>query len=381
MLAALSLALCAGVSPLAQSAPALTAVSVPGRTEARITGAQPDALVAFVLGLEPASIPLPGGALLGVSPPTIAGVAFADALGHGALASVFPTTAARGLSFFGQGVVFAPAEPTPIAPLLVTPVRALRVPALDEPVDLVVLFGQSNAEGGAPRTGLPASLVGPLPALRTWNDAAGAWQALEAGVNNALFAGGMWVGPEMGIAEAAAAAPRPLWLVKLALYSTTLGPNPGPWNEWGANAGELYAELLRRIDAAAAGARSLGLAPRVRLVCMMQGESDALDPVLAASYARYLDQFVRRMRADLAARGLDAGTAVPFRIGLVSSQLITAGFVSIPAVRAAQQQVAAALPACTVIDTSGLPLEPDGVHFSLPGVLQLGRAFVAPTPQ
>jgi hypothetical protein len=378
---ALWLGLCAGVSASAQSLPELSAVAVPGRTEARITRAAPDALVALVLGLETASIPLPGGAVLGVTPSVVAGVGFADPLGHSVLGGALPITTGRGLTFFSQGVVFAPQQPAPVAPLQVTPLRALHMPALGEPIDLIVLFGQSNAEGGAPRAGLQEHLVGPLPMVRMWNDAMGAWQALEAGVNNTLFAGGVWAGPEMGIGEAMASAGRPLWLVKLALYATTLGPSPGPWNEWGVTAGELYPELLRRIDAAAAAARSLGLAPNVRLVCMMQGESDALDAGLAASYSRHLDRFVRQLRVDLAARALDGDTVVPFRIGLVSPHLAAAGFPFLTEVRLAQQRIAATVPACTAIETSGLPLQPDGVHFSLPGVLQLGRCFVAPMPQ
>ena len=378
---ALLLGLCAGVAASAQSLPELSAVAVPGRTEARITRAAPDALVALVLGLETASIPLPGGALLGVTPSVIAGVGFADPLGHSVLGGTLPIAAGRGLLFFSQAVVFAPQQPAPVTPLQVTPLRALHMPAVGEPIDIVVLFGQSNAEGGAPRSGLQEHLVGPLPKVRMWNDATGAWQALEAGVNNTLFAGGLWAGPEMGIGETMAAAGRPLWLVKFGLYATSLGPSPGPWSEWGAHAGELYPELLRRIDNAAAAARALGLLPNVRLVCMMQGESDALDARLAASYSRYLDQFVQQLRIDLAARNLDGDTVVPFRIGLVSPHLVAAGFPHIPEVRVAQQQVAATLPACMVIETSGLPLQPDGVHFSLPGVLQLGRSFVAPTPQ
>ena len=177
-----------------------------------------------------------------------------------------------------------------------------------------------------------------------------------------------------------AEAERPVWLIKLALFHATLGPSPGPWSEWGAHGGELYAELLRRIDAAAAGARSLGLAPRVRLVCMMQGESDALDPALAAVYGRYLEELVRQLRSDLVVRELADVVPVPFRIGLVNPHLSLLGFPAVAAVREAQQRVAQVAPSCVAIETAGLPLQPDGVHFSVAGTLWLGRAFVTPLP-
>ena len=43
--------------------------------------------------------------------------------------------------------------------------------------------------------------------------------------------------------------------------------------------------------------------------------------------------------------------------------------------RDAQRVVAQTLPACAVVETRGLSLQSDGVHFDTAGVMALGEAF------
>ena len=374
----LSLVVVGIVLPLAaQSVPHLDAAVVPGRLDTRITRCAPGALAALVLGFVPAALPLPGGAVLGVDPVCVVGLTFADAVGTAVIGLQFPPGQGAGMQFLGAGLTYDVQRPleAPLA-LQVTPARSLRMPAVGDAADLVVLFGQSNAEGSAALTELPVALRGPLPNLRIWNDVAAAWQPVEAGYNNQLFPLVPRVGPEMGMAEAAALLPSPTWLVKFAVAQSSLGPTPGPWSEWGAAAGELLPELLRRITVASAALRSVGLVPNVRLVAMMQGESDALDPALAQAYAGHLADLVVALRAELATRGLVGADPVQFRFGLVAPHLEQLGFVATAAVRAAQQAVAASLPDCATVETAALALQPDQVHFALGGLLALGRAFL-----
>jgi len=355
--------------------PELRAAVVPGSTEAVVTNVVPGALVALVLGVQPATVALPGGAQLDVLPAVVGAFAVADAAGRAHLGVRFPIGAGAGASFFAQAVALDPQQPFGTAAALrTTPCRALRVPAIGEAIDIVVLFGQSNAAGYAPAAELPAAFGGAWPQLRTWNELDNGWQALTAGVNNQTLPGVPQVGPEFGLVEAFAGNTSPVWLVKFAAGSTSLGPTPGPWSEWGCDAGELYAELLRRVDRACADARRLGLTPRVRGLCMMQGESDAVDAELAGGYAARLRMLVQRLRADLQARDVAAGQ-VPFVLGLIDPLLTRAGFPFVDAVRVAQQQVAAELPDCAVVETAAFALQGDGVHFAVPGVLALGRAF------
>jgi hypothetical protein len=354
----------------------LHVVAVPDRLDARVSDAAPMALVAVVLGLEATTTPLPGGGSLGLLPIAVAALAIADAAGVATATLGFPVGHAAGLELLAQAVAFDVSLTIGVPGALVaTPLRTVRVPTVSDPVDLVVLFGQSNAEGAASLTELQTSLHGPHPHLRVWNDAVAAWQPLQAGANTMLILGTPAVGPELGIVDLLRPKSQAVWLVKCAVWQSSLGPTPGPFNEWGAQAGELYPEMLRRIDNAAAGVIALGLTPRVRLVCMMQGESDALDPGLAAAYAANLQDLILQLRHDLASRGLSGVDQPFFRIGQISPALANVGFLATGVVRAAQAAVTAGLPGCDLIDTATMEQMPDHVHFSLTGLRALGRAF------
>jgi hypothetical protein len=357
-------------------APAIEAAVVPGSTEARVSGVAPGAFVGLVLGTQDGFFPLPGGLHLDLIPSVVASMAIADANGRCSLSALFPVGSAAGSTFRVQALAMTAVSGASTA-LAVTPCRELTVPAAGAEADMVILFGQSNAEGYAPIAGLPTAMSGAWPGVRVWNDVAGGWQALTAGVNNETMPGAPRIGPEMGIAEALAGTGRTIWLLKFAVGQTSLGPTPGPWNEWGCRAGELYVELLRRVDSACSAVRRIGLTPHVRGACMMQGESDALVPELAAGYRDRLADLVTQLRADLGGRGVAGTGPVRFVLGLIDPALTRTGFPAVDAVRTAQASVAAQLEACAAIETNGLSLQADGVHFDAKSQLALGRAFAA----
>jgi hypothetical protein len=370
---------CLGTTLAAQVTPlALQAAVVPGSTEARVTAAAPRALTALVFGVDTGVFALPGGAQLDLMPAVVSPIVVADDDGRSNVAVHFPPGVGAGLAFQVQAVAFDPRLSLGMADALRVSVRqTLAVPARGEPVDVLVLFGQSNAEGFAPLASLPASLRGPFPTVRIWNELAGSWQAIDAGANNATLPDAARFGPELGLVDALADAGRTTWLVKFAAGATSLGPTPGPFNEWGVGAGELYAELVRRLGNACAAARRLGLQPCVRGICMMQGESDALDPALAALYHDLLFELVVQLRHDVELAGADDGRLPPFVLGLVDPVLTATGFPAADLVRVAQQTVVAELPGCAAVETAAFELQPDGVHFSANGVLALGRAFAS----
>ncbi len=355
----------------------LRIVASTDRLDARVTAAAPGSLVGVVLGLQLANTPLPGGASLELVPITVMGLTFADAAGVATMSLHYPVGHAGGLSLLAQAVAYDTTMPVTVNGALATsPLRRARVPLTGDEAEIVVLFGQSNAEGAASLADLPGAMRGPHPQLRVWNDAALAWQPLAAGVNNMLVPGTQTVGPEMGFVDALPATAKPMWLVKCAVWQSSLGPTPGPLNEWGPQAGELYPEMLRRIDNACAGVVALGLIPRIRLVAMMQGEADALDPLLAAPYAFNLQHLIAQLRIDLGTRGVAAVGEPWFRAGLIHPALAEVGFVSTGVVRAAQQATATVVPNCDVVETRGIELMADRVHFALGGSRALGKKFV-----
>lgn len=353
-----------------------------GRVELRLSAAAPNGTVVAVLGFEHAAVALPGGAILGLNPLLVPTLGLANATGRADLSWSFPAAGGTGLAFLAAAIALDPTQVwgSPQS-LQVTRVLPMQVPATGSHADLVVLFGQSNAEGHADTADLPNGLQGPQPRLRIWNDYTSAWEALHAGRNNQLIPDVPRFGPEVGFCIAANSATAPIWLVKCAVSQSSLGPMPGPWNEWGPAAGELYPELLRRIDAAAKGIRSIGLEPRVRLICMMQGETDAIDATSAAAYGARLVDLLQSLRADLAARQLIGSSTVAFRVGLVSPLLPPQVFSYSDLVRAGQRSTAATLAHCEVVETGSLELHADLVHFAAAGLLSLGRLFALGLPR
>jgi hypothetical protein len=373
LLAGLAVRVALAASCPQEPPPELIAVAYPDGIEAALPPIAAPSLACLVVGPLVAGLSLPGGAPLAVMPQAVGGVVVlgpgvaTQRLGVGSSAAMAPG-AACGV----QAVLLDVAT----GRLSTSQAQRLCMPAVADEADLVLLFGQSNGEGAVPIGELPPALRREQPFTRIWNDQSRRWEALLAGHNGSSYVAAPWCGPEMGIAMAAEAQRRPVWLLKLAIGPSSLVPTPGPWSEWNAPAGELYAELLRRVDEAAAAVRALGLVPRLRTVCMMQGESDALDLALAADYQIHLRTLVRQLRKDLGDHGVAAAAAAPFQVVLVDRRLARVGFRAVGFVREAQQCVMAAEPDCHALDPSSLPLRADGIHFALPAVLALGSAFL-----
>lgn len=247
----------------------------------------------------------------------------------------------------------------------------------DATAAVYVLFGQSNAEGYAPTAGLPPDLRRPIAGCLVWHPIAGGFAPLCGGVNGRTLTAPDWCGPELTLARSLTANGDTIHLVKVAVGQTALGPTPGPANEWDADSGELYAILQTAITNACADLRTRGLTPRVRGICMMQGESDATDASWARGYRARLGTLVRRFRNDLLQAQLAADDAVPFVIGRIDRNLPADVFPFTALVRDAQAGTAGEHPACAAIDTSGLPMLADLTHFDTAGVIALGERFAA----
>jgi len=352
--------------------PHLDVVALPTRIEGWVGHAPAGSVAVLVLGLQARRTALPGGLVLGTTPDVFGGLALVGADGSAELAIPLQRGRVAGLRCFAQAVAWQATSP-PVA----TPLQALSVPAPGEPADVYVLFGQSNAEGYASTEGLPLELRRPMPRCRVWNLATGTFEALAAGRNGRTLTTVEWFGPELTLSRSLSASGRTTYLVKLAVGQTALGRTPGPMNEWGADADELYALLQSVLAAACNDLRAQNLEPRVRGVLMVQGESDATTATWANGYEAGLRRLVQRQRADLAAAALDGGAVVPFVIGLVAADLPAPVFPFVATVRAAQLAVAAEQPACAVVETSGLSVQANETHFDDAGLMSLGLLLSA----
>jgi hypothetical protein len=350
-------------------------VAVPGRVEARVDG-QPGHIAVLFLAFSPGTTPLPGGHSLALESPVLAGASVVDARGIASFGVAFPVGALAGLTILAEAVLWNPTLPLDMADALqVSEVRKATVPVVGKVADVFVLFGQSNAEGAGDGSTLPPRLLGPRPHARIWSDPLGQFQAMEHGVNTRSYGLAGWCGPELTLAADLAGHDRTVYLVKFAWPATALGFTPGPWNEWGAPAQELYAIMQFRLASACAALRVQGLEPRVRGIFMMQGESDALQLGLATAYRQNLEQLIGTFRLDLLRAGLVAAPEVPFVLGGLPD--LHAGFTFAAQVRAAQASVVAALPRCAMIETRRFTMLADRVHFDAAGCLRLGAEFAA----
>jgi hypothetical protein len=260
-----------------------------------------------------------------------------------------------------------------------------------EPIDLVILAGQSNAVGyDAKPSQLPADArdkdvlfwwrCGDPPADEHDSTSGGKWTQLQPqplgnpklpkeGRQYGNFAqadGGF--GPEIGFArELLAKEPgRKLAIVKAAFSGTGLRTDWNPHDS--GDGGSCYRALFEEVRAALAAGRKQGLVFRPRALLWVQGESDAT-PQDAENYAANLEALLKALRGDLAAKDMTVLVAVntKFKANPGPNPFVTK-------VIEAQKQVSETLPRCDYVDTSAATIA-NAVHFDAAGTLDVGRCF------
>jgi Carbohydrate esterase, sialic acid-specific acetylesterase len=169
------------------------------------------------------------------------------------------------------------------------------------------------------------------------------------------------VGPGLAFGKAMAEADR---TVRIGLIPCAAGGSPiEVWKKgafWEQTRSKPYDEMLRRV--AVAGRRG-----RLRGILWHQGESDSEEEA-AKLYAARLTDLVARLRRDLEA------PEVPFLIGGLSTPLRAT---SEPArtVDRALRQFAARDAHSAYVDSEGLTLLPDHIHFDAVSARELGRRY------
>ncbi|MEX1048451.1 MAG: sialate O-acetylesterase [Akkermansiaceae bacterium] len=237
-----------------------------------------------------------------------------------------------------------------------------------DPVQVVLLAGQSNMDGNFPIAKLPAKFKQPPAKV----------SMINRGLTERIAAG-KFFGPEVSFAATVAAA-RPtdeFLLVKRAMGGTSLAGWAPQWDEsrlaskYDTAAGPIYSKLLADYAAAIKDRPA-----RLTGVLWMQGESDTRYPALGPNYFENFKTLIQAFRRDLNAPSL------PFFFGRVNMPAAateddkkTIKFPYIQQVRAAQERAAREIPGVYLIETDDLNKQSDGIHYDAAGQITLGRRF------
>lgn len=166
--------------------------------------------------------------------------------------------------------------------------------------DVIVMLGQSNQEGEALVSGLPASLTGPQSNRWIWSLVPQRNEILNVDVgNNMSFPPAIIThGPELTLAEAAVAELGKVWIFKYAIDGTSLGPGSFFW--WHPNALPLSSNLFDNFKTFFGQFVSFmekrGDIVNVIFVNWFQGEADAIFEGLAESYYGALQHLKDKIR-------------------------------------------------------------------------------------
>jgi Carbohydrate esterase, sialic acid-specific acetylesterase len=267
-------------------------------------------------------------------------------------------------------------------------------PKAPKTVDVYLLGGQSNMQGVGKIADLPAEVKKEIPHTFFWNGKT--FEPLVLGTTK-ISTRVTDFGPEVGFALGTATADRPVYLIKYHASGMPLhhgwhgdkwvGGDPAPGRRTfypgekadDANAGTLYAAMVKQFRAGVTHLNEQGHTPTVRGFVWMQGEADAKQKESATTYAASLSRLRKRLAEDMT-----TAPALPFVFGQVlPHEPPAARFTHRKEIR---EQMAAcdsaskkpeAMKNATMVSTDGFPLLPDTVHYDAAGQLKLGKAFAA----
>ena len=237
------------------------------------------------------------------------------------------------------------------------------LPPVEDVVDVYLLAGQSNMDGGGLVSGLAPSIqISQEDVLLFWS---GWWQ--WRGLAPASYWGGAYFGPEVTFGRRLADADptQKVALIKHAVSGTDLAQcwYPGESPDDGT-AGDCYAGFKATVDAALAVLEAEGQKFRIAGMAWMQGESDATYEPWALSYQQNLTDLIYRVREDFSA------PTMPFSMGKIDC---AAHCAYRDIVRGAQQAVADESQSVTAVETADLPQVADLLHFDASGMRTLGQ--------
>lgn len=267
--------------------------------------------------------------------------------------------------------------PQALTDLQVATLYAQEHPAVDpsavSKVRIVLLGGQSNADGRATVTDLPAALQVPQADVDLYYKVEGGSAALTT-LRPGLSESSQF-GPEivMGSRLADLYASEPGTRVAIIKYANGGTDLKTQWKA-GGNAtttgdGPEYVTFQQTVIAgrAALAAKYPSATLEYDSMVWMQGESDAV-AASASSYQANLTTFIADVRATY-------GASLPFVIARLGSQQTALDTTSLNQVRAAQDAVASADHRTAIFSTDDWGMNGDGLHFNASGQQAMGSAF------
>lgn len=172
-------------------------------------------------------------------------------------------------------------------------------------------------------------------------------------------------GPEIGFARTLyAREKKPLAIIKVAFSGT------GMTTDWDHNnpgeGGACYRALVEETKTAMAKAAEKGITLRIRALVWVQGESDA-DAKNAPEYEKNLGEMITALRKELKAPDMSALVGINTNFGDGKNAFM-------PKIIEQQKSLAAHLPHCAYVDTSGLTYA-NAAHFDTKSTLIVGTRF------
>jgi hypothetical protein len=241
---------------------------------------------------------------------------------------------------------------------------------VDRPLQVYLLGGQSNMDGGGLVTGLPPSLQVAQKDVQLFWSGRQLWQGLSAASYWSGY-GGEYFGPEVSFGRSVqdATDDATVVLIKHAIGGTNLAQcwEPGETRD-DPGQGACYVGFLQTVDLALAGLDAAGQPWEIAGMGWMQGESDAGTADFAAAYADNLERFIERVREDVSA------PEMPFAMGLIDCK-VHCGWRD--TVRKAQRTVAGEDKRVFTVETEDLPQIADSLHFDASGMRTLGERLAA----
>jgi hypothetical protein len=230
----------------------------------------------------------------------------------------------------------------------------------DAAIPLFVFAGQSNMLGqGSAGTPLPAALSKPSADAFFWVNNTRSWSSTPPTSSG-------FYGPDVSaVRQLARRLGEPVLGVKFAASGTSLA---GPWNP--SNPSGLYADMKGVVSDALHSRLNGHGPPKIAGFFWMQGESDAQNATAAASYGENLRRLIDQVRSDFSSPEL------PIVLGRIRADVPMAAPQGTSDVRSAID-AASATANVRSVSTDELPLAPDHLHFTGPGLITLGNEFAS----
>lgn len=240
-------------------------------------------------------------------------------------------------------------------------------------VRVILLGGQSNADGRADVSGLPSGLQTPQTDVDFYYRTeltAGALTTLRPGLSeSSQFGPEIVLGSRLADLYASETGTR-VAIIKYANGGTNLHTQwKGGGNATTTGDGPEYVTFQQTVTAGLAALAAKYPMATVDLDSMvwMQGESDATASA-AGNYQANITAFITDLRATY-------GLSLPFVICRLSSQQTSIDSTWLNTLRAAQDAVAAADPRTGIISSDDFGMKSDNLHFDAAGQQAMGGSF------